>query len=65
MEKNLSAAQKRGLEALNRLREEEKARRRANDERRFQFLNVRAVEEARSAAVVSLPCPESTVGMKR
>lgn len=63
-EKILLAAQKRGQDALNRLREEERARRRANDERRFQLLNVRAVEEARSAAVVALPCPESTVGMK-
>lgn len=64
-EKILLAAQKRGQEALFRLREEEKARRRANDDRRFQLLNVRAVEEARSAAVVALPCPESTVGLKR
>ncbi|XP_034239183.1 microtubule-associated protein futsch-like [Thrips palmi] len=63
-EKISSAAQKRGQEALNRLKEEEKARRRANDERRFQLLNVRAVEGARSAAVVALPCPESTVGIQ-
>lgn len=64
-EKILLAAHKRGQEALLRLREEERARRRANDERRFQLLNVRAVEEARAAAVVALPCPESTVGLKR
>lgn len=63
-ERTLIAAQRRGQDALNRLREEEAARRRADEERRQNLLNTRAVEEARSAAVVALPKPESTVGIK-
>lgn len=64
-DKILAAAQKRGQEALIRLKEEEAARRKTDEERRFQLLQVRSVEEARSAAVVALPTPESTVGIKR
>lgn len=63
-EKILAAAQRRGQEALKRLKEEEAARRQADEERRLQLQNVKAVEEARSAAVVSLPHPESTVGIR-
>lgn len=50
---------------MNRLKEEEASRRKAEEERRSQLLHVRAIEEARSAAVVALPTPESTVGIKR
>ncbi|KAK3932804.1 Centrosomal protein of 295 kDa [Frankliniella fusca] len=63
-EKTFEAAQRRGQEALNSLREEEAARRRVDDERRQHMIHTRAVEEARSAAVVALPKPDSTVGIK-
>lgn len=64
-EKIMLAAQKRGQEALEKLKEEEAARRKAEEQRRHLLNSVRSVEEARSAAVVALPCPESTIGIRR